>query len=148
MKKDVLISITGTQRVDGEKDVVELTTIGSLYNKNGIHYLTYQEPDDSGYEGTRTTLKLESSTRVSMMRYGAQGAVSNLIVEKGVRHQCAYQTEYGIMTIGVLGDRIQNSMTDQGGSCLFQYTLDVNTALASENEVKILVKERQTEQLL
>lgn len=138
MKKDVLITIKGIQTVDGEQDVVELTTTGSFYRKNETYYLTYTEAEPSSFEGQRTTLKLENSRRVSMIRHG--GEDSSLVVERGVRHQCCFDTGFGTMLIGVSGRNIENDVTDNGGSIHFQYSLDVNTALASVNDVYVTIR--------
>ncbi len=143
MKKDVVITIKGIQTVDGEQDTVELTTLGSFYRKNETYYLTYLESEATGFAGQRTTLKLEDSHRVTMIRYGS--AESSLVVEKGVRHQCQYDTGYGNLLIGVSGDDIQNQITDEGGSFHFKYTLDINTALASFNEIYVTVKAREND---
>lgn len=138
MKKDALITIRGTQIVDGEQDTVELTTTGCFYRKNETYYVTYLETELSGFEGQKTTLKLENTRRVSMIRHG--GADSSLVVEQGVRHQCCYDTGYGTMFIGVSGRNIENDITDDGGSIHFQYSLDINTALTSINDVYVTVK--------
>ncbi len=138
MKKDVLITIKGVQTIDGEQDTVELTTTGSFYRKNETYYITYQETEPSTFEGQRTTLKLEKGRRISMIRHG--GADSSLVVEEGVRHQCCYDTGYGAMLIGVSGRSIENDISDNGGSFHFQYSLDINTALTSVNDVYVTVK--------
>lgn len=143
MKKDVVITIRGIQTIDGEQDTVELTTLGSFYRKNQTYYLSYLESDATGFAGQRTTLKLEKDHRVTMIRYG--GNESSLIVEKGIRHQCHYDTGYGALLIGVNGDDIQNQITDEGGSFHFKYTLDINTALASINEIYVTVNPREPE---
>lgn len=138
MKKDVFISIKGIQRVDGEEEIVELLTEGNLYKRNNSLYLSYDETEATGYEGSRTTLKLEDETRVTMRRRGA--GTSQLIIEKGRRHQCCYGTDYGDLLIGVLGNQITSTLTEEGGSLQFKYSLDINTSLASENEVYIDVR--------
>ena len=69
-------------------------------------------------------------------------AKSQLIVERGVRHQCHYDTGYGPMMIGVSGDRVVSELGDHGGRLEFAYSLDVNTLLASENAVYINVREQ------
>jgi len=139
LKKDVLISIKGVQVVDGESDSVELFTTGSYYKKGGHYYISYQESEATGFEGTRTTLKVEDENKVTMLRSGKNP--SQLIVEKGRRNQCHYGTDVGSMLIGVSGDRIVSRLTDQGGDLEFKYSLDINTSLASENEVFIKIKE-------
>ncbi|MCI8624310.1 MAG: DUF1934 domain-containing protein [Provencibacterium sp.] len=138
MKKQVFISIRGIQRVEGQEETVELMTVGNLYRKKNDYYLTYEETEATGFDGSKTTLRLEEETRVTMQRSGPYR--SQLIVEKGRRHQCCYETGYGEMLIGVSGGDISSTLTDEGGNLHFKYSLDVNTSLASENEVYINVR--------
>lgn len=58
MKKDVLITIKGTQKIGNEKDVIEMVTTGRFYRKNQMYYISYEETEATGYEGCRTTLKV------------------------------------------------------------------------------------------
>ena len=139
MKKDVLIDIKGIYRQDGEQDQVELVTTGSYYKRNGDYYIAYDESKMTGFDGTHTVLRVEGPQRVTLSRSGS--TKSQLIIERGVRHQCHYDTGYGAMTIGVSGDRVFADLDDHGGKLQFSYSLDVNTSLASENEVFINVRE-------
>ncbi len=141
MKKEVLIKIKGVYRQNGEEDEVELLTTGSYYKRNGHYYIAYDESEATGFEGTRTILKVENDDRVTMIRSGA--TKSQLIVERGMRHQCHYDTGFGAMTIGVWGDRIVSSLDDHGGDLEFSYSLDINAFLASENMVYVSVQEPQ-----
>ena len=51
-QKNVLIVLKGVQRADGERDVVELSTLGKYYKlENGVDYLTYEESETTGFEG-------------------------------------------------------------------------------------------------
>lgn len=138
MKKDVLISIKGVYQVDDEKDEIELFTTGKYYRKNGDYIICYEETEATGYEGSHTTLRV-GPDRVVLERKGA--ASSQLIVERGVRHQCHYDMGYGDMMIGVQGGNIKSTLDDKGGNVEFRYSLDVNSLLASENEMYIHVKE-------
>ena len=139
MKKDVLITIRGTQQVNEEKDVVEMITTGRYYRKNGLYYISYEETEATDYEGCRTTLKIGPNDKVTMTRFGPSR--SQLIVQQGVRHQCQYDTGYGAMTIGVMGNRFESSLSDRGGELKFGYTLDIEATVASENTVSVHVKE-------
>ena len=71
MKKDVLISIKGVQRVEGQEEVIELMTVGNLYKKKDSYYLSYEETEATGFGGSKTTLRLEQDGRVTMLRSGA-----------------------------------------------------------------------------
>ncbi|MDL2233074.1 DUF1934 domain-containing protein [Ruminococcaceae bacterium OttesenSCG-928-L11] len=140
MKKDVLISIKGKYAAENEAaDVIELITTGQYYKKNGHYYISYEESEATGFQGSRTTLKVENEDRVTMERSGE--ALAQLIVQKGVRHQCRYDIGYGDMTIGVSGGQIRSSLGDSGGKLEFTYSLDINSLLASENEMVIQIEE-------
>ena len=82
IKKDVLITIRGTQQVNEEKDVVEMITTGRFYRKNNLYYISYEETEATGYEGCRTTLKVGPNDKVTMTRFGPSR--SQLIVEQGL----------------------------------------------------------------
>ena len=139
MKKQAVISIRGIQRVEDEEETTELLTVGSFYRKKNDYYLTYEESEATGFGGAKTTLHLEEEGhRVTMQRSGPYR--SQLIVEQGRRHQCYYGTGYGELFIGVSGGDVSSTLTDEGGSLHFRYSLDINTLLASENEVYIHVK--------
>lgn len=140
MKKDVVIEIKGVYRQNDDVDSIELFTTGSFYKRNGHYYIAYDESEMTGFEGARTVLKVEDGSRVTLTRTGS--ARSQLIVERGVRHQCHYDTGMGPMMIGVSGDRIVSGLTDAGGKLEFAYSLDINTLLASENSVFINVREQ------
>ncbi|MDD3193129.1 MAG: DUF1934 domain-containing protein [Oscillospiraceae bacterium] len=140
MKKDVMITIKGTQLADEEQDSVELTTVGLLYRRNGAYYICYDESAATGFEGAKTTLKVEGDHRVTMRRTG-ENMRSQLIIEKGERHQCFYDTGYGTLMLGISGDEIIARLNDNGGHLQVRYTLDVNTSTASENELLVDVEE-------
>ncbi len=139
MKKEVMITITGDQTVDGETDTIEVLTTGNYYRKNGNYYISYEESQSTGMEGVRTTIKVEDEKKVTMMRSG--NLKTQFIIENQVRHSCYYDTGQGGLMIGVWGNQIISSLKDSGGMLSFKYTMDINTALASENKVTINIKE-------
>ena len=50
MTKDVLITISGIQMMDEEDSDVEMIVRGDYYQKNGKHYILYEEVME-GFEG-------------------------------------------------------------------------------------------------
>ena len=73
MKKDVIISIRGLQESQGEsEDPITLVTAGRFYRKNGLYYISYDETELTGLEGTRTTVKVGPDT-VKVIRTGCFG---------------------------------------------------------------------------
>ena len=55
----------------------------------------------------------EDASKVSMLRFGKQ--TSQLVVEKGTRHLCHYETDYGAISLGVSADEIEHGLDENGG---------------------------------
>ena len=146
LKEDYIIRIKSCieQRAGepGEEECVELMTRGDLVQRGGSYYITYKETETTGYAGCTTTLKVAmDSSRVSMIRFGkAQGAGTQLLIEKGKRNLCHYETGYGYMTLGVMADEIQCELDENGGKVCFAYLLDAGTnELVSRNRLQVTV---------
>ncbi len=140
--ENYLISVTGIQEVDGEKDQIELTTVGSyLINSRGNTYIGYKEYDEDNPSITsNNVVKVERDDKVTIIRNGGQQ--TRLILEKGKRHQCHYRTIMGDLMIGVFTDTIKNELHDKGGKLHVSYELDFNNEFISKNEFYIDVKEK------
>lgn len=138
MKKDAWIEIQGIARKGRHKDVTEMSTKGSYCLKNGNAYICYEESEATGFAGANTTLKVEGDRLVTLTRRG--GSRTQLMLEKGVRHLCCYGLEYGQVRLGVFTKHIESQLGEDGGELEFAYSLDVNSGLLSENEVRIRVK--------
>ena len=150
MKEDYIIRIKSRieQRMDEtaaaeeNEEFVELMTRGQFVQKGGSYYITYKETETTGYEGCTTTLKIAAdSSRVAMLRFGKSGgAGTQLLIEKGRRNLCHYETGYGSMTLGVTADEIHCQLTEKGGVVRFGYLLDANSAdLVSRNRLEVTV---------
>ena len=115
-----------------KEEFVELMTRGQFVQKGGSYYITYKETETTGYEGC---------TRVAMLRFGkGGGAGTQLLIEKGKRNLCHYETGYGSMTLGVTADEIECGLTEKGGTAKFGYLLDANSAeLVSRNRLEVTV---------
>ena len=68
---------------------------------------------------------------------------SQLMLQRGRRHQCIYQTVAGDLSIGVFTKTLENRLTEKGGVLEVSYTLDFNTDLVSENRFVIKIEEKQ-----
>lgn len=136
-KKDVIIEIRGVYAQEEDTDTIDFVTDGVYYKERNCFVIAYNESEMTGMAGCRTKLIVDGERCVTMSRTAP--AKSQLIIERGVRHQCHYDTGVGPMTIGVCGDRISSALDEDGGELEFAYSLDINTALASENEVHVKV---------
>ncbi len=138
--KDVVIDIKGTQEVDGQEDIIEVTAVGKMNIINGKTYLKYEDSAATGVEGVSCVIKIdEKDNSVVMSRSGALN--SRMYIKKGQRHLCHYETGQGTITLGIFGENITQNMTADGGKLSMSYTLDVNYGMVSRNKVEISVKQ-------
>ena len=139
LKENFIIRIKSRIEQRDDTESVELMTRGSLTLRGGSYYITYRETETTGYEGCVTTLKLAADgSRVAMLRFGP--ANTQLLIEKGRRNLCHYETGYGSMTLGVTADEIDCALTEDGGTATFSYLLDAGTAeLVSRNCLEVTV---------
>ena len=123
MEENYLITIKGTMEHDGERESVELMTRGKFVRRGSSYFIAYEETEATGYAGCTTTVKATADAReVVMTRFGK--VPSQLVIEKGVRHICHYETGFGSVSLGVAADVIELDLTDAGGRLQFSYTLD------------------------
>lgn len=121
----------------GAPDVMELITEGTykpvkLGNADGWE-ISYEDSEATGFAGSTTTVTCIGNELASMRRSGS--ADSHLVIEKDRRHHCHYGTEYGDMLLGISASRIINRLSEEGGVLYFKYTIDINSAFVSENEI-------------
>lgn len=138
--KKVLVKVTGTQDVDGENAVIELTTEGTLREFEGDYIITYSDdPTESGKK-TKTQLTVQKDGTVILDRRGDLN--SRLVITEGERNNCLYAIPQGSMTLGIYGKQVNSTMTANGGSVTMIYSIDMNLTPLSENKVEIFVEER------
>lgn len=140
-KNPYMISIVGEQKVEGQDDHIEVITEGKYMMKNGHFLINYKEYDeDLPDKFFNNLVKVENET-VTISRKGPLS--SQLILEKGKRHQCMYQTIAGTLSIGVFTKTLNNNLNENGGSLEVIYTLDFNSDLVSENRFKIDIEKKK-----
>ena len=137
---NALIKIIGTQTADGEEDVVELTTNGTLERIGDGWKLCYNETEATGMEGTITQLEI-TEDRLNLMRLGTHPSM--LILEKNKRHHCNYHTPYGTIDLGTYTSELTYELNDNGGELTFAYTLGFNGGISSAHNVHITVQEEK-----
>ena len=140
MNDNYLITVLGTQTIDGESDSIEVITSGEYIREPDIVRITYPEYDNENPNiRTDTTVTLEGG-KLSIERLGEN--TSRLLLEKGQRHRCLYETPMGTIFIGIFTDDIKAELSDTGCEIRASYQLDFNNSSVSCNEFTIKVKEK------
>ena len=147
LKEDYDINIIGRQDYTGLDEVgeISLNTTGSYTAKGGTRFIAYKEYDAENPKVSCTSVLKVEPDKVTMMR---SGTATRLILEKGRRHLCLYDTGYGMLTVGVFTSQLDSSLGEQGGRVDIKYTLDIDSNLSSSNEITVEVKPRPTAGIL
>lgn len=139
MTKEILLSISGLHMLEEEDGNVEVVTAGDYYNRNGKHYILYDEVVEglSGHISNRIKISGDS---VEVTKKGLTN--TQLIFEKGKKHMTRYQTPYGILNLGVLTRDVQVREEDALIGVKVEYILEVNEQHLAECTIEMQVKPR------
>ncbi len=143
MKEDYLITIVTRQEVEGEKDVLEVTTHADLQGEGDDYVISYSETEDDGGE-SRTTLHVEKGSTVTVTREGSINTY--MVIEKDARNISHHLTPYGSFSMGVSALSIKSDITREGGTLSFRYATDIemNPLGVIEFDITLTQKNRRT----
>ena len=128
MKKEVVLSLRGTQSYEGqEPDVIELVTEGSMEFYDGGWNISYEESDLTGLAGVTTTFRVEPG-RVILDRTG--NLRSRMVFEKDVPHDSLYQMPFGALMITVCAKYLFFDILPDGGVVDLLYTIEIENNAA------------------
>lgn len=138
--KQVKVTITGKQYdKQGEETVLELVSVGRYYHKAGIDYVTYQETEVSGMEGTTTLLKIYSDY-VVLIRTGS--VEQKMVFQLGHTHSGSYITPYGRFFITVITKELNVNITqDDLGKIEIHYDIKLDGEWVNHNILTVKVRE-------
>ena len=98
MTKDVLITIRGVHTLDHEDNDVEMIVRGDYYQKNGKHYILYEEILEGAEERVKNVIKISPSS-MDIIKKGVTN--SRMLFEKNKKNLSCYSTPVGNLVIGI-----------------------------------------------
>lgn len=144
MAKDVLLSVKGTQVIDGEKDTVEVITAGTWYEKNGKQYLVYEETYEEMQVTTKNTVKISPD----LVEVTKKGAISSkMIYERGKQHMSNYVTPMGLIVLGITTKDIFVEANAEKLQVEIEYAMEMNGQFVSNSTLSMTATVRGTEKL-
>ena len=114
---------------EGESDVLEINTLGTLTVDGGRVTFSYNETESTGMEGSVTAVTYLDSNPdvVSMIREGTVSAT--LVFEEGQRHHCIYNTPIMPFEICVRTKKVVNRLSING-TLELDYIIEIRGAKA------------------
>ena len=134
MTKEILLSISGLHFVDGEDGSVEVVTAGDYYNRGGKHYILYDEVVEGMSGHTSNVIKIGENS-LEITKKGLMN--TRMVLEKGKRHRTVYQTPFGNIEIGLIGQELQVTETEEKIDVRAEYVLEINEENLSECTIEM-----------
>lgn len=137
MKIPVMLSIKGQQTYgDQEPDVIELVTEGTLEYCNDGWEICYEESELTGLSGVTTQFRIEQD-KVILTRTGRLN--SQMVFQKGVRHDSLYQMDFGALMITVCASQIFVMLNEKGGIVDLVYKIEIEQNMAGEVDYHLTI---------
>ena len=137
--QEYLIDIVSSIQNGYDEDKIEVKTIGSFCEDTGCYHIEYDEAGEPGMDGATTVMTIDGDRQITLVRTGELSA--KMVLEKGQRHLCHYDTPFGEMMVGIFTENIRSNLNPRGGELNFRYSVDINSAFSSNNEVSIMIRE-------
>lgn len=121
MTKEVIISINGMHRSDGDM-VIDKTHMGNYYLKDGVHYVFFEEVSDDGSMYKNSVRISESKVEVSK-----KGDVSyRMIFEASKNNVSYYHTPFGTMEVHIFTENIEIKEEESSIGVKVDYALEID----------------------
>ncbi len=132
---EIILNVKSVQESRGaEPLIIEFVSEGKHYQKNGYHYIIYQETELSGLAGHKTSLRLAADS-VTMRRYGEMPITMLFQVDQ--HHSADYYTPYGAIKIDYFTTALACQLSTERGSISIQYQLTINGLEQSTHQLDI-----------
>ena len=139
MTKDVLITIRGVHTLDHEDNDVEMIVRGDYYQKNGKHYILYEEILEGAEERVKNVIKISPSS-MDIIKKGVTN--SRMLFEKNKKNSTYYRTPYGQMLLDVNTRELEIQVTEDEIDVRIEYELDVNHEPMADCRIKMNIMSR------
>ena len=140
-KLPVVLSVKGEQYYeDVDPNETELMTEGTMTLRDRNIYLSYQESELTGMEGTTTTFAVEGS-KVTLTRFGTVN--SQMIFEEGQQHTSLYETPIGELTVDIQTSKLIHNLSERGGLMELKYSIAEEHTVTGRNCFKIRVRPKK-----
>ena len=136
-KIPVMLNVRGVQNYqDGEPEVIELTTEGTLEKQKEVWEISYEESDLTGLAGVTTAFRV-GPRGVVLKRTGK--LENQMIFMEGRRHESLYRIDIGALMIAVKATKVQSNVSEIGGTVDIHYDIEIEDTAMGTMEYHIHV---------
>ncbi len=124
MTKEILLSIKGLQFLeDNNEDEIEVITTGTYFQKDGRHYIKYDEVME-GLEGKIQNLIKINGKSMEVTKRGLSNV--HMVFEENKKNVTYYDTPFGNLLVGIAATNIDLNETKDIIDVKVDYALEVN----------------------
>lgn len=159
MTRDVIVRISGDHMVaqpddmeetvslsasqTDEMDQLGLMTRASYYEKNGKHYILYDEFVGPHDQVIKNKIKLGADGTMEIFKSGL--TQTHMVFEKGKKNMTLYRTPFGDMVLGVDTRQLDIHHEDDVIETFVEYDLEVNEQPTSVCTIRVKIESAQPE---
>ena len=156
MKKSVNLRITSTQYIENLKpsgeafrreleleDTMEILTEGTMYSRNNVTYITYEEAEALGTEDVRTLVKLEDGyIRIRKYARDEEDEGMDMTLKPGILNITRYQIPMmPSVNLEVYTNKLEDNLDEDGyGKVSVDYKIRFDKFFSRRNILEIEVK--------
>lgn len=123
MEKEILFGLKGLQMDGGEEAELETVLPAEYYQRNGNHYVVYEEMLEGIPEPVKNIFKFQDEC----LEVTKRGAVNvHMVFEKGKKNMTSYQTPFGNILIGIDTEKIKITEEKDRIQVHVDYVLEAN----------------------
>ena len=127
-KIPVMLNVRGVQNYqDGEPEVIELTTEGTLEKQKEVWEISYEESDLTGLAGVTTAFRV-GPRGVVLKRTG--NIENQMIFMEGRKHESLYRLDFGALMLTVQATKVHSDITEKGGTLDIHYQIEIEDTSA------------------
>ena len=136
--QEVLVKISALHGADSPQGgPMELVTKGTYFQKNGKHYITYDEMLSDEKKITKNLVKISDDS----VEITKKGEVSvNMLFEKDKKNLSFYELPFGNMLIGVQAEKLEFRQSEDGLLVDMDYELEIDEKYVSQCQMKMEIK--------
>ena len=124
MTKEILLSIKGLQFLeDNNEDEIEVITTGTYFQKDGRHYIKYDEVME-GLEGKIQNLIKINGKSMEVTKRGLSNV--HMVFEENKKNVTYYDTPFGNLLVGIAATNIDLNESKDIIDVKVDYALEVN----------------------
>ena len=136
MKKDVMVTVSGTQTSIEPEEPIEIISKGTYYKRDGKIYIKYTEITEE--DSLDCMIKIEGNDYVEIVKKGTYGAC--LIFKNGESCLKPYNTPFGTLMVETVTEDMIILEDEDKIIIKIRYALNINYDHVSMCEVEIKVE--------